>query len=158
MAPRTPRTRLASLPGSVTFRDAVVSDAPFMCSTYNQIVRTLTAVEWEEERPLLEREEWLRAQLADRWPVVIAEEDGVSIGCALPFILILDFLLMCCMPRTVASLELIRPEDGYQFSAEIEMYLNPLGRRRGIGPHLWQAITAHPLTKEKRVYCIKGML
>lgn len=59
-------------------REATLEDLPFLISFYNQVILSSTALEYSVPKTMDERREWLQRLLDERYPCLIAEEDGTS--------------------------------------------------------------------------------
>ena len=61
-------------------------------------------------------------------------------------------------PVGYAQLRRYRPEDGFAFTAEAEIYLDKTARRKQIGSHLGLHLLKHRLTRARQVHCLHGQL
>ncbi len=64
----------------LTIRDATIEDAPAICDLYNALIPTTTTAWTESLEPLEQREAWFRKQGEARYPVLVADVDGVVVG------------------------------------------------------------------------------
>ena len=103
-------------------RDAVPPDAASILSIYNGAVRDTTAVFDTRPSNLADREAWLSKRQGGGWPVVVAEVGGSIAG--------------------FASFGEFRAWEGYRFTVENSVYVDPAAQRRGIGTQLLQRLIA----------------
>ena len=101
-------------------RDAMPADAAAILPIHNHAVRDTTAVWNEGESDLAGREMWLAARAAAGFPVVVAEIDGAVAG--------------------YASFGDFRAWDGYRFTVEHSVYVDPARQRSGVGRALLEAL------------------
>jgi phosphinothricin acetyltransferase len=102
----------------VTIRDAITADAPAIADIYNQGIAERSATFETEPRSAADVE----ARLKDlgRFPMLVAEADGVVIGWA--------------------GTSSYRPRACYAGIAEVSIYLDRAARGRGIGRQLLDAV------------------
>lgn len=93
-------------------RRATLADANAIATIYNEAIRTTTATFDTEEKTAGDRETWLQAH-DDRYPVFVAERDGVVIGWA--------------------SLSKFSDRPAYAETAETSFYVAPQCRSGGVG-------------------------
>jgi len=100
---------------TLTLRDAHASDLATIDRIYDHYVRTSTCTYQLEPGGLLVRAAWFAAHDA-RHPVVVACEGGVIVGwgCLSPF----------------------RDREGYRFTAEDSVYVDPIAHGRGVGTRI----------------------
>ena len=108
---------------SPTIRHAVTADAAGILSMYNYAVRDTTAIFDTTESDLAGRKAWLAKRQAAGFPVLIAEIDGTVAG--------------------FASFGEFRAWDGYRFTVEHSIYVDPARHREGIGRALLAALIEH---------------
>jgi phosphinothricin acetyltransferase len=101
-------------------RDAVPADAAAILLIYNHAALNTTAIWNDAPSDLAGREQWLTARGAAGFPVLIAELDGVVAG--------------------FASFGDFRAWDGYRFTVEHSIYVDPARHRAGIGRALLEAL------------------
>jgi phosphinothricin acetyltransferase len=101
-------------------RDAVPADAAGILPMYNEAVRETTAIFDTGESDLAGRETWLAKRQEAGFPVLIAEVDGAFAG--------------------FASFGEFRAWDGYRFTVEHSIYVDPARHREGIGRALLAAL------------------
>ncbi|QDZ09078.1 N-acetyltransferase [Sphingomonas panacisoli] len=104
----------------MTIRDAVPADAAGILPMYNYAVAETTAIFDTRLSDLAGREAWLAQRRADGFPVLIAEIDGAIAG--------------------FASFGEFRAWDGYRFTVEHSIYVDPARHREGIGRALLAAL------------------
>jgi len=102
----------------LTIRDAVLADAAAIAEIYNQGIAERGATFETEPRTAAEIEARLRDQ--DRYPMIVAEEDGRVIGWA--------------------GASSYRPRDCYAGIGEVSVYLDRAARGRGVGRRLLEAL------------------
>lgn len=105
---------------SLIIRDAVAADAAAILPIHNHAVRNTTAVWNEAESDLAGREAWLAARALAGFPVLVAEISGALAG--------------------YASFGEFRAWDGYRFTVEHSIYVDPARHRAGIGRALLEAL------------------
>jgi L-amino acid N-acyltransferase YncA len=102
-----------------TIRKAALSDAKAISEIYNAEIIHGVATFDTETKTIANREEWLE-QHSDKYPVLVASEEGQVIG--------------------FASMTRWSDRAAYDDTAEISIYLSPAFHGRGIGKQLMQAI------------------
>jgi L-amino acid N-acyltransferase len=103
----------------MNIRKATLSDAQAIADIYNEAIENTTATFDTETKTLANREEWL-LQHSDKYPVIVAEVDGVVAG--------------------FASMTRWSDRAAYDDTAEISIYILPDYHNRGIGRQLMEAI------------------
>jgi len=103
-----------------SIRDAIPADAAAILPIHNHAVLSTTAVWNEGESDLAGREAWLAARAAGGFPVLVAEIDGAIAG--------------------YASFGDFRAWDGYRFTVEHSVYVDPARHRSGVGRALLEAL------------------
>lgn len=98
---------------NISIRDALPADAAAILPIYNHAVSSTTAIWNDAESDLAGREAWLAARAAAGFPVLVAEVDGAVVG--------------------YASFGDFRAWDGYRFTVEHSVYVDPARHRGGIG-------------------------
>ena len=63
-------------------RDATEGDLPAICAIYNDAVINTTAIWNEQPVDLANRQAWFEARQAQRYPILVALEDGEVTGYA----------------------------------------------------------------------------
>jgi len=101
-------------------RDAVAADAAGILPMYNYAVRETTAIFDTTPSDLAGREAWLAKRQGGGFPVLVAEVDGAIAG--------------------FASFGEFRAWDGYRFTVEHSIYVDPARHREGIGRALLAAL------------------
>lgn len=96
------------------------TDVPRLTEIYNAEVRGSAATFDTRERTVLERMDWFRAHGTPRYPLLVAEVDGVVAGYA------------CLSPY--------RPHDAYASTAELSVYVDAAFRGHGLGARLLEAL------------------
>jgi L-amino acid N-acyltransferase YncA len=104
----------------VIIRDAVLADAAGILPMYNHAVLETTAIFDTRTSDLDDRETWIAKRREDGFPVLIAEIDGVVAG--------------------FASFGPFRAWEGYRFTVEHSIYVDPARHRQGIGRALLVAL------------------
>ncbi len=105
---------------TLSIRDATPADAAAILPIHNHAVRETTAIWNEGESDLAGREAWLAARAAAGFPVLVAEIDGTVAG--------------------YASFGEFRAWDGYRFTVEHSVYVDPSRHRSGVGRALLEAL------------------
>jgi L-amino acid N-acyltransferase YncA len=105
---------------TLVIRDAVLADAAGILPMYNYAVRETTAIFDTTPSDLAGREAWLAKRQGDGFPVLVAELDGAVAG--------------------FASFGEFRAWDGYRFTVEHSVYVDPMRHREGIGRTLLAAL------------------
>lgn len=116
---------------TLTIRDATPADAARILPMYNYAVRETTAIFDTGESDLAGRAAWLAKRQGDGFPVLIAEFDGVVVG--------------------FASYGDFRAWDGYRFTVEHSIYVDPARHREGIGRALLAALIERARVSGKHV-------
>lgn len=101
-------------------RPAVDADLPAILAIYNDAVAKTTAIWNDQPVDLANRRAWFHARAAQGFPVLVAEEDGLTVG--------------------YGSFGDFRPFDGYRFTVEHSVYVAEGVRRRGIASALLAAL------------------
>lgn len=101
-------------------RDAVPADAAGILPMYNYAVAETTAIFDTRLSDIAGREAWLAKRHEDGFPVLIAEIDGAIAG--------------------FASFGDFRAWNGYRFTVEHSIYVDPARHRSGIGRTLLAAL------------------
>ena len=104
----------------ISIRDASRADAAAILPIHNHAVLATTAVWNEGASDLVGREAWLAGRVAAGFPVLVAEVDGAVVG--------------------YASFGDFRAWDGYRFTVEHSVYVDPAHHRRGVGRALIEAL------------------
>jgi len=104
----------------ISIRDARPADAAAILPIHNHAVLSTTAVWNEGESDLAGREAWLAARAAAGFPVLVAEIGGAVAG--------------------YASFGDFRAWDGYRFTVEHSVYVDPARHRAGVGRALLEAL------------------
>ena len=104
----------------ISIRDAMPADAAAILPIHNHAVLSTTAVWNEGESDLAGREAWLAARAAAGFPVLVAEIAGAVAG--------------------YASFGDFRAWDGYRFTVEHSVYVDPALHRAGVGRALLEAL------------------
>ncbi|MCW0182038.1 GNAT family N-acetyltransferase [Zavarzinia sp.] len=112
-------------------RDAAEGDLPGILAIYNDAVENTTAI-WNETLVDLDnRRAWLRARLAQGYPVLVAIDDGAVLG--------------------YASFGDWRAFDGYRHTVEHSVYVRANTRGRGVGRALLTALIPRAAALGKHV-------
>ncbi len=101
-------------------RDAVAGDAAAILPMYNHAALNTTAIWNDAASDLAGREAWLASRRVAGFPVLIAELDGAVAG--------------------FASFGDFRSWDGYRFTVEHSIYVDPARHRGGVGRALLEAL------------------
>ncbi|POF34385.1 GNAT family N-acetyltransferase [Roseibium marinum] len=94
-------------------RDAAPKDIPAILAIYNRAIRETTAAWTNREETLDDRLTWFEGRKKEGLPVLVAENDK---GEVLAF----------------ASFGPFRPREGYRFTAEHTVYVDPKAQRQGV--------------------------
>lgn len=95
-------------------RFATDDDLPVLLALHNHAVKYLTAAWTETIDTLEDRKAWLDGRRLAGLPVVVATNDkGIVLG--------------------FGSFGPFRPREGYRFTAEHTIYVNPSAQRQGVG-------------------------
>lgn len=100
-------------------RKATLSDVSAITDIYNDAILNTVATFDTELKSIENRMEWMH-QHSDKYPVVVAEENGAVIG--------------------FASMTRWSDRAAYDDTAEISIYIHPAHRDKGIGKQLIKAI------------------
>jgi phosphinothricin acetyltransferase len=104
----------------VEIRDARTADVPGVLAIYNEVIASSTAVYRDEPATLEDRHEWLRARLAQGYPVLVAVDDTGVTG--------------------FASFGDFRASPGYRFTVEHTVHVRADCRGRGVGSALMRPL------------------
>lgn len=98
---------------SIDIAPATAHDLPGLCGIMNHAITQTMAVWYEQPKSMNDVEQWWLAKQAGDWPVLVARQNQQVLGYATygPF----------------------RPFDGYRFTVEHSVYVDPSAHRRGIG-------------------------
>ncbi|WP_310620013.1 GNAT family N-acetyltransferase [Flexibacterium corallicola] len=102
-------------------RSATENDIPSILELHNESIKTLTAIWTDTLENIEERILWLHKQQEQKFPVLIAEDEG---GKFLGY----------------ASYGPYRAKSGYSLTAEHSVYVSEQARGRGAGAFLLEAI------------------
>ena len=109
----------------IVLRDAIESDLPAIVEIYNASIATRISTAQLEPVTIEGRREWFRAHSPAKYPIWVAELDGVIAG----WLSFCEFLPRCA----------------YRGTVEVSVYVKEKFRRRGVGQKLLQqAITLGP--------------
>ncbi|MBQ4424140.1 MAG: N-acetyltransferase [Lachnospiraceae bacterium] len=103
----------------ITIRPAELADAPALREIYDYYV-TNTAVSFEYETPSAAEFAARMEKIKQRYPYLLAEEDGRVLG--------------------YAYAGVFKDREAYSRSCEMTVYLDPALRRQGIGRKLYEAL------------------
>ncbi|WP_226455641.1 GNAT family N-acetyltransferase [Pseudomonas sp. AF03-9] len=112
-------------------RDALESDLPAIRDIYNDAVLNTTAIWNEHPVDLANRQAWLNARQAQRYPILVSVENGEVTG--------------------YASFGDWRPFEGFRYSVEHSVYVRNDQRGKGLGPLLMQALIERARSAGKHV-------
>ena len=101
-------------------RPAGEGDLPGITAIYNDAVANTTAIWNDQPVDLANRRGWFIARTAQGFPVLVAEEDALTVG--------------------YGSFGDFRPFEGYRFTVEHSVYVAEGVRRRGIASSLLAAL------------------
>ncbi|MBY0589330.1 GNAT family N-acetyltransferase [bacterium] len=97
----------------VSIRPAIESDLGRLREIMNQAITHSTAIWYEQTKSESDIRAWWEAKLAGTWPVFV--------GC-------LDHEV-----KGYATFGPFRPFDGYRFTVEHSVYIDPIAHRKGLG-------------------------
>ena len=112
-------------------RDATEGDLPAICAIYNDAVLNTTAIWNEQPVDLANRQAWFEARQAQRYPILVALENGEVTG--------------------YASFGDWRPFEGFRYSVEHSVYIRHNQRGKGLGPRLMQTLIERARSADKHV-------
>lgn len=104
---------------SIIIRSAVTKDAESILKIYSHYVQT-TAISFEYDAPTLEEFKGRIAHTLEKYPYLVAEQDGKIIGYAYG--------------------SQFHPRAAYQWCAEVSIYVDVEVRKSGIGRLLYEAL------------------
>nr|WP_305989766.1 GNAT family N-acetyltransferase [Roseibium sp. MMSF_3544] len=99
---------------TVKIREAGPSDIPAILALYNHAVRETTAAWTRKEETLDDRLTWFEARQQKGLPVLVAVDDEGNVA-------------------GFASYGPFRAKEGYRFTVEHTVYVDPLRHRQGVG-------------------------
>jgi phosphinothricin acetyltransferase len=111
------------VPPPPTIRDATEDDLETILALNNRLVPVDATVWTERLETVEERRAWFEHKQADGWPVVVADLDGRVVGFA-----------TCGEFRDNAKWE------GYRFTAELTIHVDPACHGNGVGRSLMAAL------------------
>lgn len=125
----------------LTFGDATIDDAKDLNRLYNEVIREETSLEWDVERPLSERVDYLQKMTQTRYPCILVREgqELVAFGA-------LERFTVGDGAWTLDREPLLRllAEGGTSFfSARISIVVSRLYRRNGLATSLWNRLADH---------------
>ncbi|HWO98079.1 MAG TPA: GNAT family N-acetyltransferase [Bacillus sp. (in: firmicutes)] len=100
----------------MNIRKAKQDDLPALVSIYNQAVLHTTATFDLDPVSIESRQAWFDEHMDERFPLIVAEEDGTVIG--------------------YASLSTYRPKAAYNQTVEVSVYIDELHQGKGLGKQL----------------------
>ena len=112
-------------------RDATESDLPAIVAITNHAILHTTALWTNTEATVESRGNWWRERVAAGFPVLVAAEEGEVLG--------------------FASYGTFRPFEGYLYSVEHSVYVEPAAHGRGLGRALLASVIAHAQASGKHV-------
>jgi phosphinothricin acetyltransferase len=112
-------------------RKATEADLSQILAIYNDAVAKTTAIWNDQPADLANRRAWFRARTAQGFPVLVAEEDALTVG--------------------YGTFGDFRPFDGYRFTVEHSVYVAEGVRRRGIASSLLAALEERARAMGKHV-------
>ncbi len=112
-------------------RPAAETDLNAILAIYNDAVARTTAIWNDQPVDLANRRAWFAARTAQGFPVLVAEEDALTVG--------------------YGSFGDFRPFDGYRFTVEHSVYVAEGVRRRGIASALLASLEERARTMGKHV-------
>ena len=112
-------------------RPATEPDLDAILAIYNDAVARTTAIWNDQPVDLANRRAWFHARTAQGYPVLVAEEDGLTVG--------------------YGSFGDFRPFEGYRFTVEHSVYVAEGVRRRGIASALLASLEERARTMGKHV-------
>jgi phosphinothricin acetyltransferase len=104
-------------------RDATEADLPAIVAITNHAILHTTALWTNTEATIESRGAWWRDRVAAGFPVLVAAEEGRVLG--------------------FASYGIFRPFEGYLYSVEHSVYVDPGAHGRGLGRALLASVIAH---------------
>ncbi|MDD2060166.1 GNAT family N-acetyltransferase [Pseudomonas sp. GD03860] len=113
-------------------RDAVTADLPGIRDIYNDAVLNTTAIWNEQPVDLANRQAWFDARQAQRYPILVAVNDGGEV-------------------LGYASFGDWRPFEGFRHTVEHSVYIRSDQRGNGLGPMLMQALIERARACDKHV-------
>jgi phosphinothricin acetyltransferase len=112
-------------------RDATEADLPAIVAITNHAILHTTALWTNTEATVESRGKWWRDRIDAGFPVLVAEEDEKVVG--------------------YASYGMFRPFEGYLYSVEHSVYVDPAAHGRGLGRALLASVIAHAKMAGKHV-------
>lgn len=108
---------------TITIRDAGEADLPAIVEIYNSTIASRKITGDTEPVSVESRRSWFEAHSPDRYPIWVAEHQGVVVGWL--------------------SFQPFYGRPAYRATGEISIYVSSTHRRQGIGQHLMQRAIAH---------------
>lgn len=116
----------------MNIRQAHEQDLAAITDIYNDAVENTLAIWNEKLVDIANRRDWHNTRLAAGFPVIVADEDGKTLG--------------------YASYGPFRPFEGFRFSAELSIYVDKNARGKGLGKKLLEALIEH--AKKKNIHVL----
>ena len=111
------------MPPPPTIRDAAPDDLEVILALNNRLI-PVDATAWTERLETIEeRHDWFAHKQADGWPVLVADLDGKVVGFA-----------------TYGEFRDNAKWEGYRFTAELTIHVDPTCHGSGIGRSLMEAL------------------
>lgn len=118
----------------ITINDATQADLPAIGTIMNHAIEKTTAVWYDQPKSEVDIANWWQARIDGNWPVVVARQmdQVVGYGTFGPF----------------------RPFDGYRFSVEHSLYVDPSAQGKGIGKAILQYLIQ--IARQRQLHVMIG--
>ena len=118
---------------NITIHSASIQDADAILKIYSHYVQT-TAISFEYDVPSLDEFKGRIAYTLEKYPYLVAEQDGKIIGYAYG--------------------SQFHPRAAYQWCAEVSIYVDVDVRKKGVGRMLYEALEEAEATNANTLYMI----
>ncbi|KGO94580.1 GNAT family N-acetyltransferase [Flavobacterium subsaxonicum] len=120
----------------IIIKPATTQHLPAILEIMNYNILNSTAIYDYSAKTLPDMEQWFADKQAANWPVIIAEQDGALVG--------------------YASYGTFRVKEGYKYTVEHSVYVEPGHTGKGIGNILLANLIE--LAKQQNLHCMVGCI
>jgi phosphinothricin acetyltransferase len=119
---------------SITINDATRSDLTAVGIIMNHAIEKTTAVWYDRTKSEEDISHWWQAKQDGNWPVIVARSAGQVVG--------------------YGTFGPFRPFDGYRFTVEHSLYVDPSAQGKGIGKAILQSLI--DIARTRRLHVMVG--
>ena len=117
-------------------RKATLEDLGEITDIYNYAIKNLTATFDEKEKTLEDRRAWFESHQVDKYPLIVAEEEGEILGWG--------------------SISLFRERPAYRFTGETSIYVRKGFQGQGVGTRILKKLI--DLTRESDLHTLVALI